>query len=229
MFPFIKNRVVWENDQGALSNAQLHIAKTACLDYSYIMGKRIFILLRLLQNFSFARETAENCMFRSLQGEKLHSRGKTNRVLQAALFYAVFLAAALPLWSQAGQADLNRNNEPFSFVGMSLNEVFRRFGPPQTVHAARGDETWQDDVVFAYNEWDFYIYQNRVWQIAVKSLYEMKLGDSRGVALLVLGETAQEGSDYIIYSFPGGAWPLSIRVNFDMGRISSIFIYRTDY
>ena len=39
---------------------------------------------RLLQNFSFARATAENCMFRSPQGEKLHSLGKTNRVLQEA-------------------------------------------------------------------------------------------------------------------------------------------------
>jgi len=38
-----------------------------------------------LQNFSFVRATAENCMFRSPQGEKLHSRSKTHRVLQAAL------------------------------------------------------------------------------------------------------------------------------------------------
>ena len=41
--------------------------------------------MRLLQNFSFARATVENCMFRSPQGEKLHSLGKTNRVLQEAL------------------------------------------------------------------------------------------------------------------------------------------------
>ena len=48
-------------------------------------------LLRLLQNFSFARATAENCMFRSPQGEKLHSLGKTNRVLQEAVFIKTFL------------------------------------------------------------------------------------------------------------------------------------------
>ena len=44
-------------------------------------GFNIFFLriqTRFLQNFSFVRATAEKCMFRSPQGEKLHSLGKTN-------------------------------------------------------------------------------------------------------------------------------------------------------
>ena len=112
---------------------------------------------------------------------------------------------------------------------MRLDGLFARLGPPQSVSAARGDERWQDDVVFLYNEGDFYIYQDRVWQIGLKSAYGMRIGDSRAVALLVLGANARDEGDYMLYSFPGNAWPISLRVNFSEGRISAIFLYRPDY
>ena len=143
------------------------------------------------------------------------------------VLFFVFLAAG-PLWPQAGSA-FERNEEPLSFVGMKLDELYRRFGSPQSVYTARGAENWQDDVVFVYNEGEFYIYQDRVWQIKIASFYNMKVGDAKGVALLVLGDAAQDRGDFALYSRPDGAWPISIRVNFDSGRISSIFVYRPDF
>jgi len=143
------------------------------------------------------------------------------------LLCSILLIAGLPAWAQSAPAA--QQDQQVSFVGMKLDELYRRFGPPQTVYAARGDENWQDDVVFVYSEGDFYVYRDRVWQIGIKSIYGMKIGDAKGVALLTLGEKAQDGGDYVLYSFSGGAWPLSLRVNVNADKISSIFVYRTDY
>jgi hypothetical protein len=112
---------------------------------------------------------------------------------------------------------------------MRLDELINRFGAPRNVHAARGEEHWQDDVVFAYTDYDFYIYRDRVWQVGVKSIYNMKIGDAKAVALLVLGDAAQDMGEYILYALPSGSWPLSLRVNYNAGRVSAIFIYRADY
>jgi hypothetical protein len=143
------------------------------------------------------------------------------------LFLVMVLAIAMPLWSQSsppGQYD-----EQLTLIGLKLDELYQRFGSPQTVYAARGGETWQDDVVFVYNEGDFYVYRDRVWQIGIKSIYGIRVGDAKAVALLVLGENAQDKGDYVLYAFQGSAWPLSLRVNFAAGKIAAIFVYRADY
>jgi len=140
------------------------------------------------------------------------------------LIFAALLIIAPHLWSQQGG-----NDDIVSNIGLRLEDLFMRFGAPRTVHAARGDEDWQDDVVFVYNEWDFYIYRDRVWQIGLKSGYGVKIGDPKAAAVLALADKAQDKGDYLLYPITGGVWPLSLRVNFNSGRISSIFVYRTDY
>jgi hypothetical protein len=143
----------------------------------------------------------------------------------------IFICAALIIAAPSlmSQQDVSRNDEIISNIGLKLEDLFQRYGAPKTVHAARGDETWQDDVVFVYNDWDFYIYRDRVWQIGLKSGYGIKIGDAKAAALLALADKAQEEGDYMLYPIAGGAWPLSLRVNFNAGKISGIFIYRTDF
>jgi len=143
------------------------------------------------------------------------------------LFIICYLLFVLPpLWPQQA---VNRDDEIISNIGLRLEELFLRYGAPRTVHAARGDEDWQDDVVFVYNEGDFYIYRDRVWQIGLKSGYGMKIGDTKASALLALVDKAKDEGDYLLYPITGGAWPLSLRVNFNAGRISGIFVFRTDF
>lgn len=139
------------------------------------------------------------------------------------LICAVLFISAPRLWSQQG------NDEIVSNIGLRLEDLFLRFGAPRMVHAARGNEAWQDDVVFVYNEWDFYIYRDRVWQIGLKSGYGMKIGDSKAAALAALSGKARDEGDYLLYPLTGGAWPMSLRVNFTAGRISGMFVYRTDF
>jgi len=154
------------------------------------------------------------------------------------------LCAALLVISPllVSQQNSNLNDEIVSNIGLRLEELFQRFGAPKAVHAARGEQDWQDDVVFVYNEGDFYIYRDRVWQIGLKSGYGVKIGDSKAAALLALADKAQvpqpspqgEGSpldkgDYLLCPITGGAWPLSLRVNFNAGRVAGIFVFRTDF
>jgi hypothetical protein len=143
------------------------------------------------------------------------------------LFVICYLLFALPqLWAQQGGS---RNDEIISNIGLKLEDLFLRYGVPNTVHSARGNEHWQDDVVFVYNEWDFYIYRDRVWQIGLKSGYGIKIGDAKAAALLALADKAKDEGDYLLYPLTGGAWPMSLRVNFNAGKISGIFVYRTDF
>jgi hypothetical protein len=147
----------------------------------------------------------------------------------AVLFFAILAMGVTAVWAQAGSPVWERNQEPLSLVGMKIDDLYQRFGAPQIVRVARGEENWQDDVVFVYSEGNFFIYRDRVWQVEINAISGMKVGDAKGVALLVLGENAQDRGDYVVYPIPGGVWPLSLRVNFNAGKITSIFIYRPDF
>ena len=130
------------------------------------------------------------------------------------------------------QAGAGRYDELLSLIGLRIDELITRFGTPRTVHAARGAEEWQDDVVFVYPQGDFYIHRDRVWQVGFNSVYGMSVGDPAAVAHLVLGDAAQNHGDFLLYPLQsplGAGWPLAMRVNIDAGRISAIFVYRTDF
>lgn len=144
----------------------------------------------------------------------------------------MLLAAASSLWPQEAARNQTRTGDPLSFLGMGLAELIGSLGPPEAVYALRGNEDWQDDVVFVYNEGDFYIFRDRVWQVAVKSVYGLALGDTKAAALMILpavGEGLQDRGDYALLALPGGSWQRMLRVNFSGGRVSAIFIYRSDF
>ena len=148
--------------------------------------------------------------------------------MRKTIIVLLLLFVCLPLFSRPVISD-ERKEEPFSFIGMKLEDMFRRFGPPKSVYAARGDQPWQDDIVFVYDAGDFYIFRDRIWQVGVKSVFGIKIGDVKAVALLVFGDNVRDEGDYLLYNITGGGWPVSIRVNFSSGRVSNIFVYRPDF
>jgi hypothetical protein len=122
------------------------------------------------------------------------------------------------------------NVEPASLIGLSLENLLSRFGVPQAVYAVRGNEEWQDDVVFVYDAGDFYVYKDRVWQIKLRAAYGIRLGDPRPAVFLTLGEEAQDFEDHIIFSLPSRGWPLALRINLDSsGFVSAVYVYRPDF
>jgi hypothetical protein len=120
-------------------------------------------------------------------------------------------------------------------LGLRLNEVFESFGVPDKVYAVRGNEAWQDDVVFIYEKTktNLYIYKDRVWQAELPALDGIKTGDRKAAVLLALSGNAvdeiEDSGGYILCRSSKSVWPRLTRYNFDAaGRLSAIFIYRED-
>jgi hypothetical protein len=131
------------------------------------------------------------------------------------------LLAAVPVFPQA--------QDPAQFIGITLSDLITRFGAPKSVYPVRGADAWQDDVVFVYDNGEFFVYGNRVWQFKSHSAYGIKNGDSKNAVSKALGAgTPFEG--YSLFQLPGKAWPMMLRVNWDAGgRVSGIYIYRSDF
>jgi len=142
-------------------------------------------------------------------------------------FPLLFLFYVLPLRPQERAVNID---EKLSFVGMTLAELIERFGAPKTVIAARGNELWQDDVIFQYNDGDFYIYGDRVWQVKFTSALGISNKDSKAAVLRVLGNNADDMGDHALLQVSGMNWPLMLRVNFNnSGQVSAIYLYRPDF
>ncbi len=120
--------------------------------------------------------------------------------------------------------------DPSSFLGATLSQVLETFGAPKTVHSVRGPEAWQDDVVFVYEDLDVYWFRDRVWQVRADSAYGLKAGDTRELAISLLGEPLHRLEDAFVYQLPSRAWPIRLRVGFDAeGRLTKLFVYRADF
>jgi hypothetical protein len=147
--------------------------------------------------------------------------------MKRGMFLPLLFFFALPLWSQE---QVGVTADPFSLVGMKIADIVERFGPPMAVFAVRGNEVWQDDVVFQYTGGDFYIVKDRVWQVKFASALGINSGDPKQAALLVLGAKAQDRGDHLLMPVSGKDWPLMFRVNINnAGRVAAIFIYRPDF
>jgi hypothetical protein len=156
--------------------------------------------------------------------------------------FLLLLIGLRPLWGQAAQ-DLSSPEaglEPESFIGLTLEGLYSRFGVPQAVRAVRGGDPWQDDVVLVYPQGDFYVYRDRVWQAGITSIRGIHLGDSREAVVLALGEEALEEDGCFILPIRDRAWPMALRVNMgaaspetpapgNFSRVSGIFVYRSDF
>lgn len=124
---------------------------------------------------------------------------------------------------------LPAEDDPASFIGLTLQELFSRFGAPRSVRAARGREAWQDDVVFVYDRGDFYIYKDRVWQAGFPAAMEIHSGDPRELVLAALGTGAESRGNSVFKRLNQGNWPLELRCDFDgAGKVKAVFIYRAD-
>ena len=125
---------------------------------------------------------------------------------------------------------LDAQEDPAEIVGLTLMSVYARYGIPESVYAVRGAEEWQDDVVFVYQDWDLYIFRDRVWQVGLKSALGINLGDSAGMVFLMLGEEVQVFDGYLLYSLPPRSWPLQLRLDLDeAGKVTAIYVYRSDF
>jgi hypothetical protein len=146
------------------------------------------------------------------------------RIKRGLFISFVFLTINFPLCAQPVGS-----NEQFAYIGMTLTELFERFGVPKTVVAARGIEHWQDDVIFQYTDADFFIPRDRVWQVRRTSIQGIRNRERKAAVLLTLGDKAEDRGNYVLFPVSNKDWPLILRVNFsDSGQVNVIYIYRPD-
>jgi hypothetical protein len=122
-------------------------------------------------------------------------------------------------------------------VGLTLAEAFERFGAPQRVFADRGEEGWQDDVVFFYpGHLYLFWYQDRVWQARVDEHYAggflaaraLVMGARREEVLGLLGPPMRELDDSLVYHLEDRGYPVRLRLYFREGLLADAYCYRGD-
>ena len=140
------------------------------------------------------------------------------------LVLCLLLLLPLPAFTQADNAA-----DPSQYIGTVLSDLINNFGIPKNVYAVRGVAAWQDDVVFVYDNIEFFIFGNRVWQVKVRTAYDIKDGDTKAAVSRKMGE-GRNFEGYTLYQLPGKAWPVMLRINWDAaGRAADIYIYRSDF
>jgi hypothetical protein len=152
----------------------------------------------------------------------------TARLLPAPLALLLVLAA-----SSAQAQDVQSLDLP-ALVGLTLAEALERFGAPAEVSAVRGEEAWQDDVVFFYPQHLYlFWYQNRVWQVRLDALYEggflgLAMGASRSAVRQALGAPMKELEDSVVYQLEERGYPVRLRLYFEEERLVDLYCYRGD-
>jgi hypothetical protein len=133
------------------------------------------------------------------------------------------------LFAQSTASSQSVAQDPALLIGSTLQDLLGRYGVPKQVYAVRGVAAWQDDVVFVYDSGEFYIFGNRVWQLKLRSAYNVKDGDSKAAVNRTMGE-GRNFETYTLYQLPSKVWPIILRVNWDAaGRAAGIYIYRSDF
>jgi hypothetical protein len=118
---------------------------------------------------------------------------------------------------------------------MTLNEAFERFGVPAEVRSVRGDEPWQDDVVFRYDHgMSLFWFRQRVWQVRFDkgftgSFLDLSLGASRARTVELLGHPFYSEGDWLLYHFAGDGFPVRLRLFFGDGGLEDAYLYRGDF
>lgn len=160
------------------------------------------------------------------------------------LLVLVMMCAVLATGAVAGQsstgptADMEQlvPDDPATLLGLSPAQVLARFGAPARVFAVRGEEAWQDDVVFDYGGgFSLFLFMDHVWQVRLAEPFSRPvLGFSIGATpervVAALGSPVATTTNGYEWVLPGAAWPERLRGIVDAsGSIRELYIYRADF
>ena len=125
--------------------------------------------------------------------------------------------------------------DPLKVIGMDLKAAAEAFGPPQSMFPFRGTAADRDDVVFFFPE-HFYLFwfRDRVWQVRFDMRYP---GTVLGLALGTPLEQIQASppgqllpaGDSLFFDIDSAGYPVRVRLVFAAGRLSDVYVYRSDF
>jgi hypothetical protein len=179
--------------------------------------------------------------------------------LKAALQTALFISAALPIFAQGGKTAAPAQSTPSAlaaspttasaaqtapaylpddaafFLGLGLSSALERCGTPTSVGVVRGEETWQDDVVFSYSAgYSLFWVGDKLWQIRfgkgyAGSVYGLFIGDKPEKVYSILGTPYYQGEGALVYRLPYRSYPVRLRLVVTDGAVSDFYLYRADF
>jgi hypothetical protein len=126
-------------------------------------------------------------------------------------------------------------------LGFSIEQVYENYGIPAEIFPFRGEEEWQDNVVFYFpNHFYLFWFQNRVWQVRIDTRYSpyfmgIRMGMSKADVTRKLGEPFYIDTDSIVYNLPDQGVPVRMRLFFSISEpaiiseLTDVYIYRGDF
>jgi hypothetical protein len=126
-------------------------------------------------------------------------------------------------------------DDPAALLGLGLAEVWARFGAPDKVLVSRGDEAWQDDVVFAYEKAvSLYWSVDRLWQLRfgagyAGSVYGIFVGDAAEKVVSTLGTPYFRDDSNLVFRLAYRGYPVRLRTAIAAGKVTDIYVYRADF
>lgn len=125
---------------------------------------------------------------------------------------------------------------PEEAIGLTLEQAITTFGYPDSMYVYRGEEAWQDDVVFYYpNHLYLFWYNDRVWQLRLDNRYTapflgLSMGDTREKVTEVLGSPLGAEENWEVYQMVSDGFSIRARIFYsEDGVINDVYIYRGDY
>jgi hypothetical protein len=126
-------------------------------------------------------------------------------------------------------------DSPTELIGMDPAQAFAALGAPAGIFTQRGTEPNEDDVVFFYPDFRYvFWFGNRVWQVCYDRRYAgsvmgFSIGMGRAEAEAATPGRLQESGGSLFLSVDTGRFPLRVRLAMAGGRVTDIYVYRSDW
>lgn len=120
------------------------------------------------------------------------------------------------------------------YIGCDPKKAFAAFGCPVSLNVLRGAEPSLDDVV-SVHEAGVYLFwfRDRVWQIGFGSYFTgtfegVKIGMKEADLTAKLGKPLLRDEKMIVYEIFHREFPVSMRFVIEQGKVSEMYLYRSD-
>lgn len=135
----------------------------------------------------------------------------------------------------SGTAQAVINGQEADALGMVLFQVFEQYGMPLRMYVQRGDEPWQDDIVFFYNDFSYIYWNNdRVWQVRfdhrhLDPIFGVRMGQDLASVRTILGEPVFQAEDELLYRLAERGFPIRLRLLFGEQGLEDAYVYRSEF
>lgn len=121
-----------------------------------------------------------------------------------------------------------------AFIGGDPKKAFEAFGAPVSLNVLRGAEPPLDDVVTVHEAGVYlFWFQDRVWQIGFGSYFSgtfegISVGAKESDLIEKLGKPLLRDEKMVVYEVFHREFPVSMRFVTEQGKVSEIYLYRSD-